>query len=134
MAMFARSLFCFQHSVGSKRPLLCEHSGFLARLASPAMANSTTVSRGNVGKDMLDGVRPAITTVYVAGLISPDGQLIENTVWTYETPFPAVAEIKAALAVYTSRVDAVEVGWGLASPQAGAGAPADKPKRHRRIG
>jgi len=39
-----------------------------------------------------------------------DGTLIENAVWTYETPFPAVAEIKAALAVYTSRVDAVDVG------------------------
>ncbi len=39
-----------------------------------------------------------------------DGTLIENAVWTYETPFPAVAEIKAALAVYTSRVDAVELG------------------------
>ena len=39
-----------------------------------------------------------------------DGTLIENAVWTYETPFPAVAAIKAALAVYTSRVDAVDIG------------------------
>ena len=39
-----------------------------------------------------------------------DGELVENAVWTYETPFPAVAEIKAALAVYASRVDAVDVG------------------------
>jgi len=39
-----------------------------------------------------------------------DGTLIENAVWTYETPFPAVAAIKAALAVYTNRVDAVDVG------------------------
>ena len=39
-----------------------------------------------------------------------DGTLIENAVWTYETPFPAVAEIKAALAVYSNRVDAIEFG------------------------
>lgn len=39
-----------------------------------------------------------------------DGSLIENAVWTYETPFPAVAAIKDALAVYTDRVDAIEIG------------------------
>ena len=39
-----------------------------------------------------------------------DGTLSENAVWTYETPFSAVAEIKDALAVYTNRVDAVETG------------------------
>ena len=38
-----------------------------------------------------------------------DGTLSENAVWTYETPFPAVAEIKDALAVYADRVDAVEL-------------------------
>jgi len=40
----------------------------------------------------------------------PDGTWVENAVWTYETPFAAVAEIKDALAVYTSKVDAVEIG------------------------
>jgi uncharacterized protein (DUF427 family) len=39
-----------------------------------------------------------------------DGALVENAVWTYETPFPAVAAIKAALAVYPSRVDAIGIG------------------------
>lgn len=39
-----------------------------------------------------------------------DGSLSENAVWTYETPFPAVSAIKNALAVYTDRVEAVEVG------------------------
>lgn len=39
-----------------------------------------------------------------------DGSLSENAVWTYETPFPAVAAIKDALAVYPGRVDAIEVG------------------------
>jgi len=39
-----------------------------------------------------------------------DGTLSENAIWTYETPFPAVADIKNALAVYPDRVDAIEVG------------------------
>lgn len=43
-------------------------------------------------------------------LRTQDGRLIENAVWTYETPFPAVAAIKDALAVYASKVDAVEIG------------------------
>ena len=38
------------------------------------------------------------------------GELIENAVWTYETPFQAVAEIKDALAVYASKVDSIEIG------------------------
>lgn len=38
------------------------------------------------------------------------GQIIENAVWTYETPFPAVAAIKGALAVYPNKVDAIEIG------------------------
>ena len=38
------------------------------------------------------------------------GEIIENAVWTYETPFPAVAVIKDALAVYPNKVDAIEIG------------------------
>jgi len=41
--------------------------------------------------------------------ISFDGKTSENAVWTYEAPFPAVAEIKDRLAFYASRVDAIEV-------------------------
>ncbi|MHC1998909.1 DUF427 domain-containing protein [Methylobacterium sp. CM6241] len=33
-----------------------------------------------------------------------------DAVWSYETPFPAVAEIKDHLAFYPDRVDAIEVG------------------------
>jgi uncharacterized protein (DUF427 family) len=32
----------------------------------------------------------------------------ENAVWSYEQPFPAVAEIKEYLAFYPDRVDAIE--------------------------
>lgn len=39
-----------------------------------------------------------------------DGSRIENAVWTYETPFPAVAAIENALAVYPNKVDAIDIG------------------------
>ncbi len=37
------------------------------------------------------------------------GSKSDNAVWTYETPYEAVAEIKDYLAFYLSRVDALEV-------------------------
>ena len=40
----------------------------------------------------------------------PNGDVVENAVWTYETPFPAVAEIVGALAVYPNKVDAIMIG------------------------
>lgn len=43
-------------------------------------------------------------------LCRADGSRVENAIWTYETPFPAVATIKDALAVYPDRVDAIEIG------------------------
>lgn len=43
-------------------------------------------------------------------LRAADGSLIENAVWTYETPFPAVVAIQGALAVYPNKVDAIHIG------------------------
>ena len=37
-----------------------------------------------------------------------DGRGAENAVWTYETPYPAVAQIKDHLAFYPDRVDRIE--------------------------
>jgi uncharacterized protein (DUF427 family) len=42
--------------------------------------------------------------------IAADGRTAENAVWSYEQPFPAVAEIKDYLAFYPNRVDAIEEG------------------------
>jgi uncharacterized protein (DUF427 family) len=39
-----------------------------------------------------------------------NGDLIENAVWIYEQPFPAVAAIEGALAVYPNKVDAIKIG------------------------
>ena len=33
-----------------------------------------------------------------------DGKAIENAIWTYETPFPAMAEISGRLAFYPDKV------------------------------
>jgi uncharacterized protein (DUF427 family) len=36
------------------------------------------------------------------------GRAAENAIWSYETPFPAMAEIAGRLAFYPNRVDAIE--------------------------
>lgn len=40
--------------------------------------------------------------------IATDGRGSQNAVWSYEQPFPAMAEIKGHLAFYPDRVDAIE--------------------------
>ena len=40
--------------------------------------------------------------------IAVDGRVSENAVWSYETPYPAMAEIAGHLAFYPSRVDKIE--------------------------
>ena len=40
--------------------------------------------------------------------LNVDGRASENAVWTYEAPYPAMAEIKAYLAFYPSCVDRIE--------------------------
>ena len=38
-----------------------------------------------------------------------DGKLAENAVWTYDEPYPAMDQIKGALAFYPNHVDVYEV-------------------------
>jgi uncharacterized protein (DUF427 family) len=40
--------------------------------------------------------------------ISVDGRSAENAVWSYEQPYPDMAEIKGYLAFYPDRVDKIE--------------------------
>ena len=40
--------------------------------------------------------------------IKIDGRSAENAVWSYEEPYPAMAEIKSYLAFYPNRVDRIE--------------------------
>jgi uncharacterized protein (DUF427 family) len=41
--------------------------------------------------------------------IAADGKTIENAIWTYETPFPAMTEISGYLAFYPDKVRIEEV-------------------------
>ena len=40
--------------------------------------------------------------------ISVDGRAADNAVWSYERPYPAMAEIKEHVAFYPNRVDKIE--------------------------
>lgn len=42
--------------------------------------------------------------------IKADGKTLDNAIWTYETPFPAMAEISGHLAFYPDKVKIEEVG------------------------
>jgi uncharacterized protein (DUF427 family) len=42
--------------------------------------------------------------------INVDGRSADNAVWSYEQPYPAMAEIKDHLAFYPNRVDKIEEG------------------------
>ena len=42
--------------------------------------------------------------------VSAGGRSAENAVWSYEEPYPAMAEITGHLAFYPSRVDKIEEG------------------------
>jgi uncharacterized protein (DUF427 family) len=40
--------------------------------------------------------------------LAVDGRVSENAAWSYETPYPAMAEIGECLAFYPSRVEGIE--------------------------
>jgi uncharacterized protein (DUF427 family) len=42
--------------------------------------------------------------------VKADGRVSENAAWSYEAPYPAMAEIEGHLAFYPSRVDGIEEG------------------------
>ena len=42
--------------------------------------------------------------------INANGKTLENAIWTYEAPFPAMAEISGHLAFYPDKVTIEEVG------------------------
>jgi uncharacterized protein (DUF427 family) len=42
--------------------------------------------------------------------LKADGKTLENAIWTYETPFPAMTEISGHLAFYPDKVKIEEVG------------------------
>ena len=49
------------------------------------------------------------STVQTRDTIEIDGKTIENAVWSYETPFPAMHAIKQYLAFYPNKVTIEEL-------------------------
>ncbi len=45
-----------------------------------------------------------------------DGQFAENSVWSYETPFPAMEAIADRLAFYTNKIEVYEVDDAAVNP------------------
>jgi len=45
--------------------------------------------------------------------IARDSQIAENAVWSYEDPFPAMQQIKGALAFYPNQVEIIEIDEGF---------------------
>src|ERR1700756_1530578 len=48
--------------------------------------------------------------------IKANGKTLDNAIWTYETPFPAMTEISGHLAFYPDKVKIEEVAEGLPLP------------------
>ncbi|WP_454645950.1 DUF427 domain-containing protein [Bradyrhizobium liaoningense] len=42
--------------------------------------------------------------------VKADGKMLDNAIWTYETPFPAMTEIAGHLAFYPDKVKIEDVG------------------------
>ncbi len=42
--------------------------------------------------------------------VKADGKTLDNAIWTYDTPYPAMTEIAGHLAVYPDKVKIEEVG------------------------
>jgi len=47
-----------------------------------------------------------------------DGEFLEDVVWSYEAPFPAMAAIEGRLSFYPDRVEVYEVDEALVNPEA----------------
>jgi uncharacterized protein (DUF427 family) len=71
------------------------------------------IPRGDANMELLKATAHASHCPYKGDAsyftIEAGGRAAENAVWSYQQPFPAMAEIKDYLAFYPSRVDKIEV-------------------------
>jgi uncharacterized protein (DUF427 family) len=71
------------------------------------------VPRGDVDLTLLERTGHATYCPYKGAAsyysIPAGGDRSKNAVWTYESPYPAVAAIKDYVAFYPDRVDAIEI-------------------------
>jgi len=74
------------------------------------------IPRADVAMDLLKPTTHASHCPYKGDAsyftIVAGGNTAENAVWSYETPFPAMAEIAGHLAFYSNRVDKIEESGG----------------------
>ena len=70
------------------------------------------IPRKDVHMDLLDSTDHRTHCPYKGDAsyftVTAGGLVRENAVWSYENPFPAVAEIREHLAFYPNKVDAIE--------------------------
>lgn len=62
--------------------------------------------------------------------LARDGEVIDNAVWTYETPYPAMAQIAGRLAFYPQNVELYEVDEADLNPQARPASEVDQAVLH----
>ena len=70
------------------------------------------IPRADVAMDLLKPTTHASHCPYKGDAsyftVAVNGKTAENAVWSYEQPFPAMADIAGHLAFYPSRVDTIE--------------------------
>ena len=70
------------------------------------------IPRRDVNMDLLERTQSQTHCPYKGDAsyftVTAGGLVRENAVWSYENPFPAVAEIREHLAFYPNKVDAIE--------------------------
>jgi len=76
--------------------------------------------RGDVSMDYLTRTKHATHCPYKGDAayytLVMDGQFVENAVWTYESPFPAMDLIAGRLAFYPNQVELYEVDDAVVNP------------------
>ena len=81
-------------------------------LSEAKLPSAQYIPRADVDMDLLQRTEQTTYCPYKGEChyysIPAGGPRSENAVWTYEAPYPAVAEIKDHLAFYASRVDSIE--------------------------
>lgn len=92
--------------------MLIAQSERALRLQETTMAPVLYVPREDVRMDFLSRTEESSHCPYKGDAsyysITVAGLVAENAVWSYEKPFPAMAEISGHLAFYPNRVDAIE--------------------------
>lgn len=110
-----RAKFAGHLIADSADALILREAGYPPRVYFP---------RANVSMDYLCRTEAATHCPYKGDAayytVLLDGQFAENAVWTYEQPYPAMAQIGERLAFYPDRIEVYEVDDAAVNPHATA--------------